>query len=239
MALILDLAVIAVLAFFAWRGAVKGLILTLCGLVAVLVAFGGAFFLSDRFSDDVAGLIQPYIQVHVEELLENSMEQSQEEDAQPSSNLSIPSSGSDEEEEDSLAASLDDVLKALGDSKLFSGLVQSVSDAIDEGVLAVVTTASAAVSAFLAAQIARSGLFLLSFVLILVVWWLLSHVLDLAFRLPVLRTLNKSGGLVIGLAKGALVLLVACWALTAFDLIPMETAQQTFLYRHFMNFQVL
>ena len=154
MALILDLVVVAVLVLFAWRGAVKGLVLTLCGLVAVLVAFGGAFFLSDRFSDDVAGLIQPYVQVHVEELLKNSMEESKEDDEQPSSNLSIPSSGSDEED-DSLSASLDDVLKALGDSKLFAGLVQSVSDAIDEGVLAVVTTASAAVSAFLAAQIAR------------------------------------------------------------------------------------
>ena len=234
MSLLLDLAVIAVLAFCAWRGAVRGLVLTLCGLLAVLVAFGGAFFLSDRFSNDVATLIQPYIQVHVEELLENSVEE-QHGESLPSSNLPIPGYAGDD---DPIAASLDEVLRALGDSKLFAGLVQSVSDAIDEGVLAVVTTAAAAVSAFLAQQIARSGLFLISFFLILIVWWLLSHALDLAFRLPVLRTLNKSGGLLIGLAKGVLVLLVVCWALTVFDLVPLATAQQTFLFRHFMNFQM-
>ena len=234
MSLLLDLAVVAVLALCAWRGAVRGLVLTLCGLLAVLVAFGGAFFLSDRFSDGLASLIQPYIQVHVEDLLETSAEEDTDDAAPPSSGLSIPGYSEDEE----TIASLDEVLRALSGSKLFAGLAQSVADAIDEGVLAVVTTAAAAVSAFLAQQIARSGLFLVSFFLILVVWWLLSHVLDLAFRLPVLRTLNKSGGLLIGLAKGVLVLLVACWALTVFDLVSPAAAQQTFLFRHFMNFQI-
>ena len=39
---ILDLIVIAVVALFVWRGAARGLVLSLCGLMAFVVAFAGA-----------------------------------------------------------------------------------------------------------------------------------------------------------------------------------------------------
>lgn len=237
MVLILDLAVVAVLILCAWRGAARGLILTLCGLLAVVVAFAGAFWVSDRFNEPVSEFIQPYIQVHVETLLKDSVPQPDPDGAPPSPFLPIPGVAQEEDEPAAESFSLEDVLEALGNSKLLSGLMASVSDAIEEGVLTVVTTAAAAVSAFLAQQLARSGLFLLSFLLILLVWWLLSHALDLAFRLPVLRTLNRTGGLLVGLVKGVLILLVACWALGIFDLIPSDAAGQTYLFRHFMNFQ--
>jgi len=81
-------------------------------------------------------------------------------------------------------------------------------------------------------------LFFLSFFLILLVWRLVSHILDLACKLPVLRTLNGVGGLVIGLLKGILFLLVLVWLLSLLDVIPAEQAQQTYLYRYFLNFQL-
>lgn len=237
MTIFLDAAVLAVLIFCAWRGAARGFVLTLCGLLAAVVAFCGAFWISDHFAQPVSEMLQPYVQVHVETLLTDAAEQTKDAaQTAPSPGLSIPGVAPDEPE---ASFSLEDVLEALGDSALFSGLLQSVSDAIDEGVLTVVTTAAAAVAAFLSYQLARSGLFLLSFVVILLVWWLLSHALDLAFRLPVLRTLNKTGGLLLGLVKGALILLVACWAVRVFDLVPAQTAAQTYLFRYFMNFHVI
>lgn len=243
MVLILDLAVLAVLALCAWRGSAKGLVLTLCSLLAVVVGFVGAFWISDQFSEPVSKFIQPYIQSYVEELLEAPLAQAGDTIASPSPSspgIPIPSAtpGSDTDIEE-IQATLDEVLNALGESELFSGLFESVSEAVREGTLTVITTAAAAVAGYISLQLARTGLFLLSFVVILVVWWLLSHTLDLAFRLPVLRTLNKTGGLLLGLVKGILILLVACWALLTFDIVTQEVAQQTYLFRLFLNFQII
>lgn len=247
MVLILDLAVLVVLALFAWRGAAKGFVLTLCGLLAVVVGFAGAFWISDRFSEPVGAFIQPYVQTQLENLLDDSLSQTTDPDSAPSSfspGIPIPSANPEADPGTDTpvtepSVSLDEMLNALRESELFSGLLGSVSDAIRDGTLTVITSAAAAVAGFISCQLARVGLFLLSFVLILIVWWLLSHALDLAFRLPVLRTLNKTGGLILGLAKGLLLLLIACWALTTFNIVNADAVQQTYLFRHLLNFQII
>lgn len=60
--IVLDLVVLGVLVLFAVLGWHKGLILSLCGLIAFFVAFAGASFVSNEFGDSVSGVIQPYIQ---------------------------------------------------------------------------------------------------------------------------------------------------------------------------------
>ena len=242
MVLFLDLAILAVLAFFAWRGLAKGFILTLCSLLAVLVAFMGASWVSTQFSQPVADLIQPYIQSHTETLLDNALEKVEEEITQPlRPGIPIPSAQPEggEAPVEEYQASLDDVLSVLSESKFFSSLLHSVTQAIEDGSLTILTTAAAAVAAFLAQQLARIGLFLLSFLLILVVWWLVSHILDLAFRLPVLRTLNGTGGLILGIVKGLVILTVACWALVTFNVVPEEMALETHLFSLFLNFHLI
>ena len=134
---------------------------------------------------------------------------------------------------------LEQALEALAQSPLFSGLHQALEDAVQNSVIQIVTTASAAIAGYLAGQIAKTGLFLVTFFLILLVWWLLSHALDLACRLPVLHTLNGAGGLVIGLLKGLILVLVVAWLLSLLDVLPRDAVEQTFLLRRFMNFQIL
>jgi uncharacterized membrane protein required for colicin V production len=58
---------------------------------------------------------------------------------------------------------------------------------------------------------ARAVLFGLSYVLILVVWFLVSRALDIAFKLPILSAVNAVGGVIFGLLKGVLILLVLVW----------------------------
>ena len=45
--LVFDIAILAILVLFAWRGASRGFVLSLCGLLAVIVAFVGASFLAN------------------------------------------------------------------------------------------------------------------------------------------------------------------------------------------------
>lgn len=242
--LLLDLAVLLLLALCAWRGAVKGLILSLCGLLAAVLAFFGAMWISDQFSEPVAEFIEPYISGYVETALDEFEDRlgldstpDSAPDSAPTPSFPIPSDGAEEIPVDP-QFTLNEVLNALQESERFTGLIQSLYDAVDLGSLVVTGSAVAAVAGFLSLRLARAGLFLASFLLILILWWLISHVLDLAFKLPVLRTFNKAGGLLLGLIKGALILLVACWAIRIFDLLPAELTEQTKLFLYFMNFQL-
>lgn len=232
--LILDLLVLAVIVLFAVMGWRKGLVLTLCGLLVVFVAYFGATYVSDTFSDELAELIQPAIQNQLDLVVEQAMPSGDE----PSYAPLLPAPDAGDQEQDTAAASLEQVMAALRRSPLLTGMYESVTQAITDGAVKVITTASAAIADYLAHQISRAGLFFLTFFLIVVVWALLSRALDLVCRLPVLRSFNEIGGLLLGLVKGICILLAAVGLVTVLGLIPEEVASQTFLYRHFMNFQL-
>lgn len=235
--LVLDLLVVAIIALFAILGWKKGLVLTLCGVAAVFVAYFGATFVSQTFSDDLAVLIEPAIQNRLEAVVEAALPD--DSGPSPSPLLPIvPSTGEEEEEPDPVSASLEQVMAALRRSTLLTGMYESLTQAITDGAVKVVTSASAAVAHYLACQISQAGLFFLTFFLIVVVWSLLSRALDLACRLPVLRSFNEIGGLLLGLLKGVFLLLAAVGLVTLLGLIPEEVTEQTFLYRCFMNFQL-
>lgn len=71
--LVLDLLILAVIALFALLGWHKGLVLTLCGVLVIFVAYFGAAYVSETFSDDLAELIQPTIQNQLDLVVEQAM----------------------------------------------------------------------------------------------------------------------------------------------------------------------
>jgi uncharacterized membrane protein required for colicin V production len=246
--LFFDLAIVLVVLILGVLGARRGLVLSLCGLLAFFVAFAAADFVSRRYAGEVSGVIEPAIHQQVQRILLHSTQGAQEADlpaaapsdshtdytpALPGASVVPPATSAPTD-----LMSMQEALEALGRSGVFSGFQTAVENAVEEGVIQVVTTASAAIAHYLAAQVARIGLFLLTFLLVLLAWWLLSHALDLAFRLPVLRTFNRLGGFAVGLAKGVLLLLILCWALRWLDFIPAETVAKTYLFRHFMDFHL-
>lgn len=66
---IIDIAIFLALAFFAWRGAKRGLILTLFSLLAIFVAFFGARAVASTFSQSVADILRPSIQQSINGVL--------------------------------------------------------------------------------------------------------------------------------------------------------------------------
>ena len=201
--LMFDLAIIVILALFAWRGASKGLILSLCGLLAVFVAFFAAQMVSDTFCAPVAGILKPIISQQFWDVL--------------------PGSGSAavEAEGAQSAVTTDQVLAAVRANGLFEGfsnfMEQRVAmDAIGDGPLSPVD----ALAGYLAKGIAKTLLFNLVFFGGLLAWFLLSHALDIAFKLPVLAEVNLAGGLIVGLAKGVLVVIMLVWVGQLAGVVP-------------------
>ena len=224
--LIFDVIIALILLFALWRGYSRGFILTLCGFLAIFVAFIGATVISDNLARPVADAIRPAIERQIQGTLEQSL---QVED-------SLASTGGEAPALEELPIS--EVLEALQESALYRGLAQAFQEAVDNGVAQVTTSAARALAEYAAVQLARMVLFLLAFVAVLIAWFLLSHALDLAFRLPVLSALNHWSGAALGLLKGGALIFIACWLLQN-SLIPPEAIQNTYLLNFFCTFDPL
>lgn len=217
-AIIIDLVLVGILAIFLWRGKEKGLVLSLCGLVAVLVALVGASLVSDALAPRVAEAMEPRFAAAIQETIGAELEERL--------------SQSDAE----VDGVLSDLLSIIQGTSLYQAVSQAVHDAVAQGVDQVGETLGAVIARSIALSVARTLLFFISFVLLLVVWTLLSHALDLAFRLPVLNTLNGLGGAALGLLKGLVLLFVAAWILSYLGgVIPPETVERTHLLKFFMT----
>lgn len=209
MSYFVDFVILALLAFFAWRGAAKGLILSLCGLAAVFVAFFAAQFISTAFCEPVANIIRPVIENSITEAMEDAIKHTE---------FSVPGGGA--------AMSVDDIpmnslLSAIQESDMFRGLSQLLEDAVENKLIQQGTrTAVQAVSGYIALLISRTALFGLSYVAVLLIWFLVSHALDLAFKLPILAQVNMGCGLVLGLIKGVLLIIVLVWLGQRSGLVP-------------------
>ncbi len=195
-----DIIIVAILVLFAWRGAVKGLVLSLCGLAAVFVAFFGAQFLSEKFCEPVGNILRPIIIQTVRGA-----------DAEPEVDSENP--------EDTYT--VDELLASIQEKGLFEGfsafLEQGVAnDTVGHASLSPMD----ALAGYLAKAIARALLFGVVFFGGLLVWFLLSHALDLAFKLPILAEVNLAGGLIVGLVKGSLLTIVLVWLGQVAGIVP-------------------
>lgn len=218
--LVLDLLVLAVIVLFVWRGAAKGFLLSLCGLLAFAVAFGGASIASKSLAPAVAQALEPRLATVIEEQLDAAMEQT---------NLTGDALSSDQ-------IPLSGVLDVLRDMGLYEDLIHTIDQAVDQGMTHTAANAAAAVAATIAQSMAYRIIFLVAFSVIMAAWTFLSRTLNLVTRLPGIHFLNKTAGALVGLVKAALILFLAAWVLQLLgNVVPEETVQQTFLLRFFME----
>ena len=224
--LIYDLIIAAILLLFVELGRKRGFVLTLCGLLAMFVAFAGAGIVSNLMCDPVAKLIEPMIETSITQVLGEAVEQ-----------IGIVSAADLSAVDGSVAEgavtglSLEQALTALKVSGAYRMFSQSLQNALEQGLLPAVTSAASAIAVYLSREVARMALFLVSFVVILLAWKLLSKMLDLAFRLPVLSTINRTLGGVVGLVKGGLLVFIGVWLLK--NHLPPQALMETWLLRFF------
>ncbi len=171
--LLLDLVLLGLLVFSFVMGVRRGFLLSLCSLLAVLVALLGGWYLAAHWSQPLEERLEPVI---LETLTQR------------------------EAEEETTSPLPDNLPQALQDQA-----AQTAQDWKNA------TLAQAA--AFLAGAAAKVILFLAGFFVVLLLWNLLFHALNLVAKLPGLHGLNKFFGGALGLVKGLLLLMLARWLL--------------------------
>lgn len=203
MTFLFDIVIIALLAFFAWRGATKGLVLSLCGLAAVFVAFFAAQFIADKFSPPVANIIRPII-------------------AQSFQKVAPQPVITDDEEEPGPGYTLEELFASVEENGLFEGFSTFLQEGVEQDAVEEEhwSTPVDALANYLAGGIARALLFAIVFLVVQLAWFLASHALDMAFKLPLLSEVNLAGGLIFGLIKGALLTIVLVWLGQLCGIVP-------------------
>lgn len=256
--LIFDIIILAVLLLFAFWGRHRGLIMSVCSLLAVVVAIAGALVLSKALAPAVTEWALPLVEDTVVSTVESVVP---EEVTEVFHNLAPGETVKDAVaellpedfnlDEDAALPSVEQIREYLDRSNLeIPEAVDTLLDQIDDKDIEAIAESSSmeeavtAATGSIAETLIRAVLFLLCFVLILVLWHILAHVLDLVSRLPVLNSMNKLGGFLFGAVRGVLFLFVAGWLLKCYptalnSLIPPETVEQTYLLNFFLNVQPL
>ena len=212
--LIFDFLILLIFLISALLGRRKGFVLTLCGFLALFVALIGAGVLTNLLAEPLSRLAVPFVENILSEALQTSV-----------GDLAADA-------EVAVTATLDQVLSLMEQSKLLSGLTGSVSRAVDQGLLEVTANAAHSVALYVAEQLTRLILFPIFFVLIMLIWTALSHIVDLAFHLPGLNFLNRTAGLLLGVARGMLLVFILCWLLKDSYITP-EIIDGSFLLPYF------
>lgn len=217
--ILLDVAVAAILLFFILLDGKRGLVLSLVGLAGVLIALAGAGFASRQLSPTVGAWLQPRISASVEAAADSAWGGTE-------SPAETPEERPIESTEEGAT-----LLEKLGMSdSLAADVLRGFSEKLTDAGSATVGTLVAQISQTIASVL----VFVAAFVLILIVLWIVSHALDLAFRLPVLRTLNHTGGAVFGLVKGVFLLFLAVWLLNLWgNRTVLDAVNETKLLRWF------
>ena len=161
--------------------------LTVCGLLSILVALGGAKVAADSLSPVVAEAITPRITTTVEDRLEKNVNQSMKD--------------AGETAKDSLSG----ILSIFGNSETYEKASEQLQKAIQSGLKPSLESAAKSVAKDLAQPVAWWAVYGIAFCLILLVWELVSKLLNLVAKLPVLNLANRIMGGGIGLLKGVLV----------------------------------
>lgn len=218
--LIFDLIIVAVLVVSAWQGARKGLVFTLFGLLAFVVALVGANLLATFLAPKVAEFLTPQFSQVIEQALGEGLAQS----------IPDPESVLDEKH------MLPGFFGAVQGTDLYAEIVTSLLNSVEAGISQAAGTLSSVIARAIAQSVARSVIYVISFVVILAVWFASAHVLDFVCGLPVLSELNTGGGILFGLFRGALIALAAAWLLcTVLGVVPGEMVEESFLLKYFAN----
>lgn len=228
--LVLDLLAAALLVLFCVLGLRRGLVLSLCSLLAVVIALYGASLVSRTLTPLAADRLTPVITEKIVQKLEQqdwSDLFSQPDDTQEKSDFQLPA-----------VSDLKEFLRSRGLPEDLSGkLTEKLKELMPQFISREELSRhiGEAVAETLAETILRALIFLVAFLLILLLCFLLSRALDLVARLPVLHFFNHTGGFLFGLIKGLILLfLIGALLRVFFAELAQRILNESIFFRFFV-----
>ena len=229
MKLIIDVALLVIIALCTWGGFKRGLIGGIAGLIAIVIALFGGSLLSSAYSGEVIPALKPFVNGYIDT---------------PQTRDDILAELGYGDSDKSLADILAEdpslrydyayncMLTVGFSSDRAEELAQkSVALSEERGL-----SMTDAVVAVLCDTITFVGGLLLAFLMILILLIALANVFNLSLRLPNMEALDEISGTILGFARGFVYCVLLCWVLSFFGLvIGRNTLENTTLARFFLS----
>ena len=107
---VLDIIIIAVVAVAAWRGYRRGLVMTLCGFLAIFVALAGANIVSNALAGPVSQAIRPAVEHQIQSAFQQKADQMAQSAIDNGHSAANPT--------------MEEAVRILKDSKIYQGFVE-------------------------------------------------------------------------------------------------------------------
>ena len=233
MHILIDLAIILIIAGTVFLGYRKGLIVGLCGILAIIISFYGAHLISNTYYEEFTPILEPFVGGLVDDAVQKTTNVHDEED-DDLNDLYTYTGATDNQEGAYYVA-----LMTLGRFGFAENAANDMAQGISQEVDRVGAEFKATLTNKLCALITKTLSFTIIFLLIMIIFTVISNILNLHLRIPGLDIINNIGGAAVGLVKAwVIVSLIAFVLRYSGAFISAEMLRKTALLEFFMNHNV-
>ena len=217
---VIDLSIIAIIAFCAWRGYRNGLIRGAFGVVALVVSLFVANIAATAYSEEFTGMLKPFISGVIETTLVNMRDED------------IKYRPGDHEHENTSEefGTAYTALRQLGLPEAPSVRVAEL--ALENGVGGYLADI---VADKLSSTLAFVAVFGIAFILLAIVFAVVGNLIGFVFTLPGLKLVDAITGVLLGFAKGWLIVLALSAIVRYFGLLASSIIEETAVLSYFVN----
>ena len=227
MSIALDAAIVLIVIFCSWRGFKSGIIRGVCGVLVLVVSIFAANIVATAYSNEFTGMLKPFVGGVVDNVLQpKEAEEGDEEEKRP---VVYPEGFKDKSEE------YKEAYTAMWKIGLPMKAAENIAEQVEENYSGVKRQLAEEITDKLCSRIAYIAVFGICFVLVAILFAVIGNILNFAFSLPGLKLLDGLAGLAFGLAKGAIIVLVACVVIRYFGLVAQDMIESTRLLNFFVN----
>ena len=233
MRFLIDLGLLIVIILCTWGGYKKGLIGSIAGILAIVVALLGGSLLSSTYAHEVVPALEPFVNGYVDS--QTNRQQALEKMGYGDSEMSL---------NDILASDpslrYDYAYESIRSIGFYQDRAEELAEkAVDYSQQTGIDMTTSVVTV-LCDTITYVGGLILAFLMILILLIAIANVGNMSFRLPNMENLDEIGGTVLGFIKGFVYCVLFCWMLSFFGIfIGKDTLAQTTLARFFLAFKFM
>lgn len=223
MFIVIDLILLAILAFFIWRGYKDGLVVGICGIVAVIISLLVGNLLASAYYADFSGVLEPFVTGVVDGAVSDATSLNEDKNV-----FLVDPENKMDTYWISFAA-----LRNLGISE--NAAEQIASDVHEEGTRTGRDLCNK-LTEKLSERLMYVAIFAIGFTLVFIIFAFVGNLLSLSLELPGMELANTIGGVVTGVIKGVLIVLfLTCICRYLGILLGEELIRKTFILEWLMN----
>ena len=216
----IDVAVLATIAFCAWRGYKNGLIRGAFGVVALIVSLLIANIAAKAYSEEFTGILKPFIGGIVDTTIVGILDEG----------AAFKPEQHDHENKSREFGVAYTALRRIGLPEASAAHIAELAADND-----VIGSLSDPIADRLSSVLAFVAVFGIAFILLAIVFAVIGNLVGFVFSLPGLKLVDSITGVALGLVKGFLIVYALAVVVRYFGLLVSSTLEETSVLRYFVN----